>query len=103
MSGCPAWYWPEHVSEGGCGGVILLGEVGATLGVAPGELRDVGDAAALTEGDGGTYACGARGEPHPASERNSTIHAMCLGGLIRSCNATPGGWLRGNRIREEPG
>jgi hypothetical protein len=54
MSGCPAWYWPEHVSEGGSGGVILLGEVGTTLGVAPGESREVGDGKALAEGDGGT-------------------------------------------------
>jgi hypothetical protein len=54
MSGCPAWYWPEHVSEGGSGGVTLLGEVGTTLGVAPGESREVGDGKALAEGDGGT-------------------------------------------------
>src|ERR1700682_521571 len=58
-SGCPGRYWPGHVKEGarawdGLGEGIeeglcfVIGEVGTTLAVAPGDAR------ALMEGDAGT-------------------------------------------------
>ena len=98
-SGCPAWYWRGHTRDGGCGGAMLLGEiVGSALGVAPGESRGVGDATALTEGDGGRSACGAPWPAHAATEIIRTIHAMRTGALTSSCNACQAGWLRAQKV-----